>query len=96
LGVGLSDLGGAVTWGEGWTLIEHAAADTASELHAELAGWGYAASFVDLLTLAGAVGEKAFRKVAPWVLKRAKPEDAPTADEVATVQAELEESILFG
>jgi hypothetical protein len=95
--VGLSDLGGAVTWGEALLLIEDAASDPSTALGAELAGWAFPASMLDLLSLAAQIGnEKAARKVMPWVLQNPrKTEPSASADEVATAQAELEDGIVF-
>jgi hypothetical protein len=96
--VGISDLGGGVTWGEALLLVEEAASDPSTALGAELAGWAYPAGMRDLLALVAQIGnEKAARKVMPWVMEnpRKTHEPAATADEVATAQAELEDGIVF-
>lgn len=93
-GVGLSDLGGALRWGEARLLIEAAAGDPGTALGAELAGWAYPASIRDLISLTAQIGDpKASERVMPWALQR--PATAATSDEVAVAQAELEDEIVF-
>jgi hypothetical protein len=93
--VGLSDLGDAVSWGETIDLIEEAASDPSTALGAELAGWGYPASMIQLITMAGQVGKPAM-KLMPWVMKNPRRAGAhASADEVAVAQAELEDGIVF-
>ncbi|MEX8031678.1 hypothetical protein AB6V29_01435 [Microbacterium sp. 20-116] len=98
-GVSISELGDGLTWGEAHSLLTRAAGDSATALGAELAGWAYPASMPELLTiLISAGGEKALVKAAmgamPWAMKTPRGSDA-TAEEVATAQAELEDSIVF-
>jgi len=96
-GVGLSDLGGAVTWGEAKLLIEEASGDGSTALGAELANWAYQASLPELLGIVAAIGNKrAAMSVMPWAMKnpRAQKSNA-TADEVAAAEAELEADIVF-
>lgn len=93
-GVGLSDLGGALRWGEARLLIEAAAGDPSTVFGAELAGWAYPASTKDLISLTAQIGDpKASKRVMPWALQR--PASAATADEVAVAQAQLEDEIVF-
>lgn len=95
--MGLSDLGGALSWGEAILLIEQYAGDTGTALGAKLAGWAYAASMPELISLMAQIGnQKAAHKVMPWVMKdphRRGPQATP--DEVATATAELEDGIVF-
>lgn len=95
--MGLSDLGGAVSWGEARILLEEASADPSTAFGAELAGWAYAASMPTLIGIAAQIGDpKQSRKVMPWVLtshRSGKPQ--ATAEEVALAQAELEDGIVF-
>ncbi|MGW9345586.1 hypothetical protein ACWGR3_28955 [Streptomyces albidoflavus] len=94
-GVGLSDLGDGLSWGEAKLLIEEAADDPSTHLGADLAGWAYPAGFRDLLSLAAAIGnEKAARKVMPWALSL-KSDVKATPAEVAIATAELEDGIVF-
>jgi hypothetical protein len=96
-GVGISDLGGGLTWGEAHTLLTEAAADTGTALGAELAGWAYPASMSQLITMIATIGDrKASQKVMPWVMKNLR-DGAPsaTAEELAQAQAELEDGIVF-
>ena len=91
LGAGISDLGGAILWGEAKLLIESAAQDTSTALGAKLAGWAYPASMPDLLTLVASIGnERAAKKIMPWTLGRKTDTDKATADEIAAANAELE------
>lgn len=96
-GVGLSDLGDAVTWGEARLLIEEASSDPATALGAELAGWAYPANLPALLTLIATIGDqRASRKVMPWVMKNPRSAGpSATDEEIATAQAELEDGIVF-
>ena len=95
--MGLSDLGGAVSWGEAKLLLEAAAGDPATTIGAELAGWAYSASTPQLIGLIAQIGDKkASKKLMPWALdnpKRKKPEFS--AEEVAEAEAALEEGIVF-
>lgn len=95
--MGLSDLGGGVSWGEVKTLLEEASSDTATELGAKLAGWAYRASMPELISLMAQIGDqKAAHKVMPWVMKDPRQrESQATPDEVATAAAELEDGIVF-
>lgn len=96
-GIGLSDLGDGVTWGEAKTLLEEAAADGATAFGADLAGWAYQASVPQLLSLVAQVGDwKAAKRVMPWAMDGIRKR-APqaTAAEVAAVDAELEAEIVF-
>lgn len=96
-GVGLSDLGDGLTWGEAKLLIEEAAADPSTALGAELAGWAYPASTPTLLALIAQIGDRnASAAVMPWEMARpGAAEDRPTADEVAVAEAALEDGIVF-
>lgn len=96
-GVGLSDLGDGVTWGEAKTLLEQAAADGGTAFGAELAGWAYPASIPQLLSLVAQVGDwKAAKKVMPWAMESIpKRTTQATADEIAAADAELEAEIVF-
>lgn len=96
-GVGLSDLGDGVTWGEAKTLLEEAAADGATPFGAELAGWAYPASIPQLLSLVAQVGDwKAAKKVMPWAMEGIrKRTPQATAAEVAAADAALEAEIVF-
>lgn len=96
-GVGLSDLGDGVTWGEVKVLLEEAAADGSTAFGAELAGWAYQASIPELLSLVAQVGDwKAAKRVMPWAMNGIR-ERAPQASaaEVAAADAELEAEIVF-
>jgi hypothetical protein len=93
-GVGLTDLGDGLTWGEAHTLLVEAAADPSTALGAKLAGWAYPASIPQLLVLIAHTG-KASKKVMPWALKVPRAEDQATPDEVAAAQADLEDGIVF-
>lgn len=95
MGTGLSDLGGALTWGEAILLLEAAAGDPSTHLGAELAGWSYPASVPTLLALTAQVGGPGARKVMPWVLRLHDDGPRATPDEVAVATAELEDSIVF-
>ena len=92
--MGLSDLGGAVVWGEAKLLIEQAAGDGGTWLGAELAGWAYPATMPVLLGLVAQIGdERASRRVMPWSMKREHPRATP--DEIAAADAALEDEIVF-
>ncbi|OIU88662.1 hypothetical protein [Microbacterium sp. AR7-10] len=93
-GVGISDLGDRLLWGEAKLLLEGAAVDPSTPLGAELAGWAYPASTLELLSLMAQIGDqKAAKKLMPWAL----PKNEPTADaaEVAEAQAALDEGLVF-
>lgn len=95
--MGLSDLGGAVTWGEAFHLLEAAASDPSTVLGATLAGWAYPAATPELISMIAQIGDKrASRRVMPWELenpRRRKP--TATAEEVAEATAALEDGIVF-
>lgn len=96
-GVGLSDLGGALSWGEAKLLLEAAAGDPATALGADLAGWAYPASTPVLISLVAQIGNPtASKRLMPWALTnpRSKKSDA-TAEEIAAATAELEDGIVF-
>lgn len=94
-GVGLSDLGDGLTWGEAKILLEEYASDPSTHLGAALAGWAYPASTPDLIALIAQIrDEKASKKLMPWVLKLSPKQSAPAA-EVALAEAELESGIVF-
>lgn len=81
-------------WGEAKLLLEGAADDTSTPLGAELAGWAYPASTLQLLTLIASIGDQnAAKKLMPWAL----PKNEPRADaaEVAEAQAALEDGLIF-
>lgn len=93
-GVGISDLGDRLLWGEAKLLLEGAAHDTSTLLGAELAGWAYPASTVELLSLLAQVGDaKVSKKLMPWALP--KNEAGADAAEVAEAQAALDEGLVF-
>jgi len=92
--VGISDLGDRLLWGEAKLLLEGAALDTSTLLGAELAGWAYPASTVELLSLLAQISDqRTAKKLMPWAL----PKNEPTADaaEVAEAQAALDEGLVF-
>jgi hypothetical protein len=94
-GVGLSDLGGALSWGEAHLLLQGAMSDTSTILGAELAGWAYPASLKDIVMLAGTLRDKdATRRAMPWS-RDWRQEEVATPEEVAQAQAELEDGIVF-
>lgn len=94
--MGLSDLGGAVSWGEAITLLHEAAADPGTHLGAQLAGWAYPASTRELLSLVAELGPKASKKLVPWALPDPR-RTTTTADaaEIAEAQAEMEAGLVF-
>ncbi|MDI9889976.1 hypothetical protein [Microbacterium sp. IEGM 1404] len=96
-GVGISDLGGGLTWGEAHTLLVEAASDTGTALGAELAGWAYPANLRELITMIATIGDrKASQKVMPWVMKNPRGAVSnASAAEIAEAQAELEDDIVF-
>jgi hypothetical protein len=94
-GIGLSDLGDRVTWGEAKTLLEAAVEDGSTWLGADLGGWAYPASMPELLSIAAAIGDwKAAKKVMPWAMESPRRQSA-SAEEVEAAQAELEAGIVF-
>jgi hypothetical protein len=96
-GVGISDLGDGLTWGEAKLLLEEASGDTGTALGAKLAGWSYRASTREMLSLIAEIGDaKASKKLMPWVLPDPR-RSGSTADavEVAAAQAELEAGLVF-
>lgn len=94
-GVGLSDLGDGLSWGEAKILIEEYASDPATHFGAELAGWAYPASTLELITLVATIrDEKATKKLMPWALQK-KSGPTATPDEIATAEAELEADVVF-
>ncbi|WP_247956453.1 hypothetical protein [Microbacterium galbinum] len=94
-GVGISDLGDGLLWGEAKLLLEGAAADPSTLLGAELAGWAYPASTLDLLTLIASIGDsKASKKLMPWALPRQNKQTADAA-EIAEAQAALDDGLVF-
>lgn len=87
MGTGLSELGGALTWGEALLLLQSAAGDPSTHLGAELAGWAYPASQPELLTMIASIGDsKAAKKVMPWNVPR--PDRAPRASDAEIAEAE--------
>ena len=96
-GVGLSDLGGAVSWGEALTLIESAAGDASTALGAELASWAYPATIPELISLVAQIGDqKASKKLMPWS-NEMKPQRREIATETEVLEASeiLEGNISF-
>ncbi|WP_136036969.1 hypothetical protein [Microbacterium sp. K35] len=95
-GVGISDLGDGLTWGEARLLIEEASADPGTHLGAKLAGWSYPATTRELLSLVAELGPKASKKLVPWVLPDPR-RTTTTADaaEVAEAQADMEAGLVF-
>lgn len=92
-GVGLSDLGDGITWGEARLLIEEASADPSTALGAKLAGWAYKATMPELLSIAAQLGKNA-AEVMPWSEKFKRPEQA-TPEEITVALAELDTEIIF-
>lgn len=93
--MGLSDLGGALRWGEARDLIRAAAEDSSTAFGAELADWAYPASMPELLSVAAQIGDwKAARKVMPWAMARPGHTTA-TEEEIAAAEAALEAGIIF-
>ena len=97
-GVGLSDLGDGLSWGEAKLLIEEASSDQSTALGAELAGWAYPASIRDLISLSAQIANPdVAQKLMPWTLEQpGSKEPNATADEVAQAIAELDSGIIFG
>lgn len=95
-GVGISDLGDGLTWGEARDLIHEAAADPGTHLGAKLAGWSYPATTRQLLSLIAELGPKASKKLVPWVLPDPR-RTTTTADaaEIAEAQADMEAGLVF-
>ncbi|MFJ2502547.1 hypothetical protein [Microbacterium sp. NPDC087592] len=94
-GVGLSDLGDGLSWGEVKILIEEYASDPATHYGAELAGWSYPASTRELILLVATIrDEKAVKKLMPWALQT-KTGPKATPDEITAAEAELEADIVF-
>lgn len=96
-GVGLSDLGDGLTWGEAKLLIEEASADTGTALGAVLAGWAYPASTRQLIALVATIRDrKATKKLMPWALPDPrKSKTTADAAEVAEAQAAMEAGLVF-
>ncbi|MFC4223572.1 hypothetical protein [Lysinibacter cavernae] len=97
-GVGLSDLGDRLSWGEALLLLREAAADQSTALGADLADWAYPASIRDLIALSAQIANpKVASKLMPWAMERpgAKEPNA-TPDEVVAAVAELDAGIVFG
>lgn len=95
-GVGLSDLGGALLWGEARILLQDAAGDPSTPFGAVLAGWSYPASIPALMGLVAQIGNpSAARKVMPWVLKLNDGGPRATPEEVAEAAADLNAGIVF-
>ncbi|WP_236720211.1 hypothetical protein [Rathayibacter sp. VKM Ac-2630] len=83
-----------MTWGEAKALLEDAAGDPGTAFGAELAGWAYPASTLQLIgVITAATHPKSTRALMPWVLER--PASAAPPDEVAAAQAELEAGVVF-
>lgn len=94
-GVGLSDLGDGLTWGEAKILIEESADDPSTRFGAALAGWSYPASIPELISLTAQLRDKkAVEKLMPWALKTHSGPKA-TQSEIAEAEAELEAEIVF-
>lgn len=97
-GIGLSDLGDGVTWGEAKTLLEDAAADGGTVFGAWLAGWAYPASMRELIALSAQIGDpKVSKRLMPWAMDNPRRRQAPraTPDEIATAEAELDAEYVF-
>lgn len=95
-GVGLSDLGDAVSWGEACALIRKAAADPGTALGAELAKWAYPATMPQILHLiTAAPSRKASEAMMPWSMKMRQPDAPASAVEVAQADLELEADFVF-
>ncbi len=95
-GVGLTDLGGGVSWGEAKLLLEAAVEDTGTALGAELAGWAYPASVPTLIGIIAQVRDpKASRGLMPWVLQVSGRRPTVSDEELAAARAELEGGIVF-
>ncbi|WP_291053731.1 hypothetical protein [Herbiconiux sp.] len=97
--MGLSDLGDALSWGEAKILLEDAAVDGGTPLGAELSGWAYQASMIELLSLMAQIGDpKVAKRVMPWALElpgRKAGAPAASAAEVAAANAELDADFVF-
>lgn len=98
-GVSIDDIGDRISWGEARDLVLSAAADTSTEFGASLAGWAYPASLIELMQLSATIADnKAFQSAAPWTmgeeLRRRAAEQA-TPDEIAVLDAQLDEEIVF-
>lgn len=95
--MGLSDLGGAVSWGETKTLLEEAASDPSTVLGAALAGWAYPATTPELIGLIAQIGNpRASKRLMPWALENPRrKKTVATAEEVAEATAALEDGIVF-
>lgn len=91
---------GALSWGEARDLVISAAADPSTALGAELAGWAYPATIPEItqvLMSSAQLGRKATKaagKLMPWALG-AKRRKAPTAEEIAKAQKEIDEEVIF-
>lgn len=94
-GTGLSDLGGALGWGEAKLLLEQAATDPSTWYGAELAGWAYPASMLELIGVVGQHGKGALEaRLMPWQMGEDASKVA-TPDEVAEASAEYDTEIVF-
>jgi hypothetical protein len=95
-GVGISDLGDGLTWGEARDLLEEASADPGTHLGAKLAGWSYPATTRQLLSLIAELGPNASKKLVPWVLPDPNRKTSTAdAEEVAEAQAALDTGLVF-
>lgn len=87
MGVWLSELGTSCTWREASVLIEHFMSSTDCHLGADLAGWQYPASLIEIVQLAHYGGKDA---PFPWA-----GSDAPTQEEVEEGIRALEQHSAF-
>ena len=96
-GVGLSDQGDGLTWGEAKILLDEASADPATVLGAHLAGWAYPASIPQLLSIVVASDSpKATKRIMPWALTiPGRSQQHTDPEEVSAAHAELEGGIVF-
>ncbi len=94
-GVSLWGAGVAYPLGEAVRLATAALGDPSTQLGAAEAGWAYPAAVAEVLMLAATVGEKAFRKLAPWRFGEGQ-RPAASQVEVDQAQSELDSMVHFG
>jgi len=89
-----------LTWGETRDLVLSVAADPATALGADLAGWSYAASVPQIAQVLvsgaklGRKGAKVIDKLMPWNLG-SKRHRQHTAAEIARAQAQMDREVIF-
>lgn len=95
-GVGLSDLGDGLTWGEARLLLEEAASDPSTALGADLAGWAYPATTPMLISLSAQINDRsAAKRLMPWEMGSSGTKHGASDEELAAAQAELNAGIVF-